>query len=300
VRSARDRRLSVLGATRLLLHPFALGSLLALIGIAAAEIAWPGARHFFSTYPVSVGLLTGLITLAFTLSIVNQFVEQRAALRWTDVREITLKGLNDEIRTTRDILWTALYGRPPYELNSRLSAAVDIAEKRGLDWPDRALGLMPALKALVPDGQWTQAGAAILRVATQEIREGLVRWAPTTALARGDYRILSPVASLADVIEDLEFPFAPHRRVDGSVAQKYRDPLCELWCHALATCIYVEEKIVRLLNPPVHDGWESRARELLSDEGEAEVNRWHQHAEAFEQTTGERENALTSLLDKPW
>jgi hypothetical protein len=93
MKGAPDRRLSVLDAIKLLRHPLGLLSLVALIGIAVVEIASEHVRHFFATYPVSVGLLTGLITLAFTLSIVNQFVLQRASLRWADIRGITLKVL---------------------------------------------------------------------------------------------------------------------------------------------------------------------------------------------------------------
>jgi hypothetical protein len=93
MKGAQDRRLSVLDAIKLLRHPLGLLSLVALIGIAwwrsprsTCAISLPPTRYLS-------GLLTGLITFAFTLSIVNQFVLQRASLRWADIRGITLKVL---------------------------------------------------------------------------------------------------------------------------------------------------------------------------------------------------------------
>ena len=296
---AQDRRLSVLDAIKLLRHPLGLLSLVALIGIAVAEIASEHVRHFFAAYPVSVGLLTGLITLAFTLSIVNQFVLQRASVRWADVRGITLKGLNDEIRSTRDLLWISIFGEPPYDSNSQMvSSAADIANERNVQWPDVANGLFVGLAAVLCDGQWTQTGAAILRMATRQIREGLARWAPTTGLAGGDHHALSPIASLADIIEVLEFPLAPSRREQGgSVADKYLQPLCVLWRHALTTCVYVEENIVRLLDPG--GGWVSRARELLSDYEKEDLKRWLADTATFEKDTADRDSALRRLIDRP-
>jgi hypothetical protein len=55
MKGAQDRRLSVLDAIKLLRHPLGLLSLVALIGIAVVEIASEHVRHFFATYPVSVG-----------------------------------------------------------------------------------------------------------------------------------------------------------------------------------------------------------------------------------------------------
>lgn len=299
MKDAQGRRLSTLDAIRLLRHPLGMVSLAALIGITVAEIASASVRHVFSTYPVSVGLLTGLITLAFTLSIVNQFVLLQASHRWSDVRGITLKGLNDEIRATRDMLWIALFCQPPYEPSSRtVSAAAAIAKESNIQWPDASEGLFAGLGAVLSDGQWPETGAKVLRLATREIREGIARWAPTTGLAGGDYHALSPIASLADIVEVLEFPLAVFRRDQaGSVAEKYRQPLCILWRHSLTTCVYVEENIVRLLDQQGH--WISRAREMLSDCDQEDLKRWLADAAVFEKDTMARKNALLDLIDKP-
>jgi hypothetical protein len=299
MRGTRGHALSFPDALRLLRQPLGLVSLTALVGIAVAEMAFTGVRHVFAAYPVSVSLLTGLITLAFTLSIVNQFVVQRESYRWADVRGITLKGLNDEIRSTRDLLWIAIFGQPLYEPGKTASVAADIAKQSNYPWPDTSRGLFAGLGAALSDGQWAHTGAATLRMATREIREGLARWAPTTGLAGGDYRALSPIASLADIIEVLEFPLAPHRRDnDGSVAEKFRQPLCILWRHALTTCLFVEESIVGVLDP--QGGWYSRAREMLSDCDLADLKRWLAEPAIFEKDTIARRNALLELVDKPW
>ena len=299
MRGTPGRSLSALDAVKLLRHPLGLISLTALIGIAIAEITSGSVRHVFATYPISFGLLTGLITLAFTLSVVNQFVLQQATRRWADVRGITLKGLNDEIRSARDLLWVAIFGRPLYEPGKTVAAAADIAKQSNYQWPDASRGLFSALSADLSDGQWPRTGAVILRMAIREIREGLARWAPTTGLAGGDYRVLSPIASLADIIEALEFPLATGRLDnDGSVAEKYRQPMCILWRHALTTCLYVEENVVELLDP--HGGWYSRAREMLSDSDKEDLKRWLADAAVFERDTTARRNALLELVDKPW
>jgi len=299
MKGARDRRLPVLDAIKLLRNPLGLLSSAALIGIAVAEITSKSVRHAFATYPVSVGLLTGLITLAFTLSIVNQFVLQRTSHRWVEVRGITFKGLIDEIRSTRDILWIAIFGQPPYESNSQIvSAAAEIAKVSNVQWPDVTNGLIAGLNAVLSDGQWPPTGAAILRMATREIREGLVRWAPTTGLAGGDYRALSPLASLSDIIEVLEFPLAPHRRDQaGSVVGKYRQPLSALWRHILATSVYAEESMIRLVG--FGGGWVSRARDLLSDCEKEDIERWLADAVEFEKDTAVRRAAVVQFIVGP-
>jgi hypothetical protein len=288
-------------AIKLLGHPLALLSLIALIGIAAAEIASANVRRVFSEYPVSVGLLTGLITLAFTLSIVNQFVLQRAADRWQQIRGITLKGLNDEVRCTRDILWIAIFGESKYENNNRMvSDASNIAMNSGFQWLPAGSSLFVGLSAAVSDGRWTETGAAILRVATQQLREGLARWTPATVLAGGNYSVLSPTARLADIIEALEYPLQAGRRDQAdSVDDKYRQPLCTLWRHALTTCVYVEEDIVRVLYPERRD-WFSKARELLSASDLDDLAGWLADAETFNKDTADRKTALTGLVPEPW
>lgn len=271
----KERGPSEFATIKLLGHPLALLSLIALIGIAAAEIASANVRRVFGEYPVSVGLLTGLITLAFTLSIVNQFVLQRGAVRWQQIRGITLKGLNDEVRCTRDILWIAIFGESKYENNHPMVCdASNIAKNSSFQWLPSGSGLFVGLSTAVSDGRWTGTGAAILRVATQQLRAGLAQWTPATVLAGGDYRVLSPTARLADVIEVLEYPLRAERRDPAdSVDDKYRQPLCTLWRHALTTCVYVEEDIVRVLYPERHD-WISKAREMLSDSDLEDLAGW--------------------------
>jgi hypothetical protein len=300
MKSAHERRLSVLDAIKLLRHPLGLLSLVAIVGLAVAEIAWQPARHLFVTYPVTMSLLTTLITLAFSLSIVNELVLQRTSRRWADVRGITLKGFNDEIRSTRDLLWIAIFGEPPYRnSNQMVRMAADTAKESGVSWPSEANGLFTAITKVLSDGHWTKTGAAILEMATCEIREGLAQWAPTANLAGGDYRALSPIASLADIIEVLEFPLARSRWDQAcSVADKYRQPLCMLWCHALATCVYVEENIVKVLH--AEGGWKSAAREMLSDSETEDLEQWLADPVIFERDTLSRKEALLRLIPKPW
>lgn len=138
-------------------------------------------------------------------------------------------------------------------------------------------------------------GAAVVHLATQQIREGLVRWAPMTALARGDHRVLSPVARLANAIEVLEFPLAAHTLDEaGCVEAKYRAALCDLWCHTFTACIYVEENIVRVLYPMRR--WKSRARELLSRDEIDDLDRWSVNLELFKGDTANLQAKLTQLL----
>ncbi len=287
-------------STSLLRRPLGLVSLLAVIGVAFAEVASKSARQTFSTYPASLSLLTGFVTLAVTASIVDQIVGNRASLRWEDVRGITLKGLNDEIRSARDILWIALFGRAPYnlpfEMSEQARRALERAGEAPSVWSDHVRDTArKQLHELLSDARWTPIGAAVVHRATQQIREGLVRWAPMTALARGDYHVLSPVAKVADAIEVLEFPLdADVLDEKGCVAARYRKAMCDLWCHTLTGCVYVEENIVEVLYPARH--WPSTARGLLSPHEQDELKDWLVHPESFKRVTTNRQQDLKDLL----
>jgi hypothetical protein len=147
----------------------------------------------------------------------------------------------------------------------------------------------------------------MLRLATEQIREGIVQWAPMTALAQGGHKTLTPIARLADVLEVLEFPF-DDKRIDNKtkcVQGKFHQPLRALWLHALTTCVYVEENIVRDLYPkgefPERPGvWTSRARDMLSGDGLRELDRWLKDDEQFKSDTRRREADVTFLLGWPW
>jgi hypothetical protein len=308
MKELQTKKQSASSSIKLVLHPLGLLSLGTLIAIAALEVGSSQVRHIFGTYPVSISLLTFLITLIFTLSVVNRFIEKRAERLWEDIRGITLKGLNDEVRSTRDILWIALFGQPPYGLTQQTIHAFSVAEHSSITWETSTLGHAgTCLASMVADRQWTKTASEILRLATQQIREGLVRWAPMTALARGDYHALSPVARLADVLEALEFPFAAPRidRGSGCIDSRFRAPVQVLWLHAITACIYVEEIIVRVLHPK--DGhserpgeWTSKARELVSGDEICELDRWLRDVTAFEMDTSRRQSTLMAMVDWPW
>jgi hypothetical protein len=302
---------TVLDYLMLVVHPVGLVSLGALITITLMELEWASARHAFSSYPVTIGLITGLLTLIFTLSVVNRIIERRDEIRWQDIRGITLKGLNDEVRATRDILWIAIFGIPAFGVSKQTEAAFKMAHDSGIEWPDPGLGkAAEQLMLMQSDANRTKTAAGLLRLATEQIREGLVRWAPMTALARGDYRILSPVATLADVLEVMEFPFDNKRREDGKncVDACFHDALRDLWLHAITTCVYVEENIVRTLYPvreyPERGSgpWTSdgpRVR-MLSVEALDELDGWLQDPARFRADSRIRELAITTKLKPPW
>jgi hypothetical protein len=307
----RARWRSALSYMKLVLQPVGLISLAFLIAIVVLEFSSPTVRHFFSTYSVSFGILTGLLILIFTLSVVNKLIDKRAEQRWQDIRGITLKGLNDEVRSTRDILWIALSGGPPYGVNAQTTAAHTKAQHSRVRWqkPETTFGEAGScLSCRLSQRDWTKTASEILRLATEQIREGLVTWAPMTTLARGDYRVLKPVARLADVLEVLEFPFDDRRIDDGTgcVKVKYREPLRALWLHAISTCVFVEENIVRVLYPKGEhpergpEEWESRARELLSEDKVMELDLWLKDPGIFESDTRDRQSAVTVLMDWPW
>jgi hypothetical protein len=302
---------TVMGYLRLVVHPVGLASLGALIAIALMELEWAAARHVFSSYPVTIGLVTGLLTLIFTLSVVNRIIERREEIRWRDIRGITLKGLNDEVRATRDILWVAIFGYPAFGVSKQTATACDLAKHSGIEWadpsPDKAAEQLMSMQS---DLRWTKTAAGILRLATEQMREGLVRWAPMAALARGDYRALSPVASLADVLEVMEFPFDNKRRDDGRscVDVQFHDALRDLWLHALTACVYVEETLVKTIYPEKEyperapGAWISKGprERMLTDEAKGELACWLNDARTFETITRARQRAITSKLGWPW
>jgi hypothetical protein len=316
------------------LHPAAALSLAALVTLGVLEFKSPTARSFFTRYPVTFGLVAGLLNLIFTLSVVNKIIERRDELRWRDIRNTTLKGLNDEVRATRDILWVALFGHPPFGPGKQTEAACKTAKDSGVEWPKAPFGpgrtetanARAQIEAMGSDADRTQAAAKILRLATEQIREGLVRWAPMMTLAHGDYKALVPVTTLADVLEVMEFPFAEKRiaKADGHVDGIFHDALRDLWLHAMTTCVYAEENLVRALYPRREyrerpkKPWESEEprRLMLSPDQRAELDLWlgypftywlrHPlrfrlgHARKFKKDTRNRSYAVTINVEWPW
>jgi hypothetical protein len=122
------------------LHPAAVLSLAALVALGVLEFHSPTARHDFSRHQVTFGLIAGLPNLIFTLSVVNKVIERRDELRRRDIRNTTLKGLNDEVRATRDILWVALFGDPPFGPSKQTEAACKTARQSGVEWPKDPFG----------------------------------------------------------------------------------------------------------------------------------------------------------------
>jgi hypothetical protein len=110
VEAPRPQWLWATSYLKVALNPLGAASAAALIAVWLMEFNWPSAHAWFGKYPVTIGLITGLLNLIFTLSLVNRIIERRDELRWRDIRNTTLKGLNDEVRATRDILWVALFG----------------------------------------------------------------------------------------------------------------------------------------------------------------------------------------------
>ena len=311
MKALRAKWQSAIYYTKLALHPLGLSSLVALIAVIVIEFTWPTARHFFSGYPVTLGLIAGLLNLIFTLSVVNRIIQQRDEQRWQDIRGITLKGLTDEVRATRDLLWVALFGQPVFGVSKQTAAAVKTARRSGVKWPRAPVGdASVQILAMASDVHWTQTAAEILRMATEQIREGLVRWAPMTALAGGDYRVLRPVARLADVLEVMEFPFDNKRRDDGKscIDVMFHWALRDLWLHAITTCVYVEENIVRTLYPAREypergpGEWTSIGprENMLSDDQRTELDDWLHDPGKFESANRCRQLEIIKHLKWPW
>jgi len=299
-----------------MLNPLGVASAIALIALIVTEAGFPAVRHVYSTYPVTFSLVTSLVTLILTLSVVDQIVDKRDETHWEDVRGISLKGLNDEIRATRDILWIGLYGQPPFGPNSQTRRACEVAGRSSVSWPPRPVFSDAAdrLAEVLTDVKWTATGTEILRLATQQIREGLARWAPMMALAHGDHRVLSPAARLADMLETLEFPFAAKRIVleTGCVNAEFREPLRALWLHAITTCVYVEENIVRDLYPvdgrrertrperPAEPWTSEQVRKRLPVAREQELDAWLADQQKFERETKQRQEDVMCFVEWPW
>lgn len=296
---------------KIALNPIGAASALALIAVWLMEFNWPSAHSWFGKYPVTIGLITGLLNLIFTVSLVNRIIERRDELRWRDIRNTTLKGLNDEVRATRDILWVALFGEPPFGPSQQTSAACEMARASKVAWSgEHSRDPATRIWRMERDAGWTMAAAQILRLAVERIREGLVRWAPMMALAHGDYKVLVPVTSLADVLEVMEFPFVDKRRDDGKgpVDEKFRDALHELWLHAITTCVYAEETVVSALYPRREyperpdEPWRSEKPRtmMLSEDQKTELGWWLANPRKFKEAARKRKYAVTKDVEWPW
>ena len=296
---------------KIALNPVGAASALALIAVWLMEFNWPSAHAWFGKYPVTIGLITGLLNLIFTVSLVNRIIERRDELRWRDIRNTTLKGLNDEVRATRDILWVALFGEPPFGPSQPTNLACDKAHDSSVAWSDEhSRDPGTRIWRMERNAGWTILAAQILRLAVERIREGLVQWAPMMALAHGDYEVLVPITVLADVLEVMEFPFVDKRRNDGKgpVDEGFREALHELWLHAITTCVYAEETIVGALYPKREyperpdQPWRSDEprKRMLSEDQVTELGQWLESPGAFKKATRNRKYAVTKDVEWPW
>jgi hypothetical protein len=296
---------------KIALNPIGAASALALIAVWLMEFNWPSAHAWFGKYPVTIGLITGLLNLIFTVSLVNRIIERRDELRWRDIRNTTLKGLNDEVRATRDILWVALFGEPPFGPSQPTSAACGKARDSSVAWSgEHSRDPGTRIWRMEHDAGWTILAAQILRLAVERIREGLVRWAPMMALAHGDYEVLVPITTLADVLEVMEFPFVDKRRNDGKgpVDEEFREALHELWLHAITACVHAEETIVGALYPRREyperpdQPWRSEEprKRMLSEDQRTELDQWLESPSTFKKATRNRKYAVTKDVEWPW
>lgn len=85
----------------------ALPPILIAIGIALA-LNLDGARGIWAAHPFLTGLVTGFLTLATTVLVVNRFLELRADRRWRSVALVAYRGLAREARDVSTTL-AALY-----------------------------------------------------------------------------------------------------------------------------------------------------------------------------------------------
>jgi hypothetical protein len=252
------------------------------------EVFLDRVRQYSVTHPATSSLLTSFAALAFTASVVQVVIEGRVADRWRHVRDITLKGLNDDLRVARDLLYVATTSEPPFPTDEpEVQRAVKLAKASGVHWQFGSHALaVDGIGQFVDSAAWTDVAAKILRIATRHMRTSLASWAPLTALARGDHRLLSQAALMADLLEAIEFPFH-HSRLDESnaVSPTNRQQLCQLWDHAIVGFVYVEEEVVRALHP--QRPWTSFARGLLRDETAATLTTWQVRPGSFERDTTE-------------
>jgi hypothetical protein len=256
-------------------------SLSILLAIIIAENVAPTAFHQLTeTHSITFSLLSGFVVLAFTLSVIDAVVENQASQHWRQIRGVTLKGLNDELRTARDILYLTIIGQPPYgTARTPLREAVGLAQLSRVKWQSEVAKLnQRQLGGLVENGDWADFATLTLRIATEQLRAGIAQWVPLTALAKvddDDQEVLSQVALMADVLEALEFPLGRRQRDDSNaVKAAYREQFCQLWSSSIVGFIYVEEEIVRTLDPVRPEPWRSQARKLLADDLEGHLNDW--------------------------
>jgi hypothetical protein len=95
------------------------------------------------------------VTLVLTLSVVDQIVDKRDEAHWEDVRGITLKGLNDEVRAIRDILWIGLFGQSPFGSASQTLPACAVAARSSVIWPQPVFSnAANRLAEVLTDAKW--------------------------------------------------------------------------------------------------------------------------------------------------
>lgn len=188
-------------------------TLLVVSVIAVTLLDWPFRMMsgFWLSHAMFAGVVSGLLLLALTVFVVEEYLASRERKRWADVAKIAYQDLGREVMLNQRLL-ESLIGLEDYRNRAAKPVTGDLADvlhssinatltgtRDDLDRPSR-------LKLLYENTQWCDASYKAIQYRVDAGRLSLARWAPVMAGQGYLGERLTLVAKCMDAFEHVQIP----------------------------------------------------------------------------------------------
>jgi hypothetical protein len=288
-------------------RPVGIVSSVLIVALVVSEVLSPTFRLFSSVYPLTTGVMVGFITLAFTANVVNQLITKQLQQRWDRVRSIAMQGLNDELRTARDLFYILQYGCTPFDASldqvRYAQDSVPASIRRILESASIPAAGDLLLKELANNSEWVVFGRRGLAEISAYLRISLARWAPLLSIgaevSESSHSMLVNVSFIVDSVSVLEVPLAQVRLVSGTVQSSAVSPFVRLWALVSAAFVFVEETSVNALRVGLGGSadhlWRSAMRLKIAPSSRDSLDRWTASHDASSEFQSDMSSARDAL-----
>jgi hypothetical protein len=257
---------------RVLIRPGPIVVLLLTLALGASDWPWGVLNTFWNKHQVIASIATSVAFVAIAIAIIDAWHSETDEQRWRRVSNISYKALIQSVRASRDGLVMLIEGEYPFSDVADERPAIDPAIPHEGQAVSKGSDRRQALDALMQRPAWVDAAYRTVRAMQLEGRHVLGHWAPLMVASDRLAVAFNRVGLFTDAVEDLERPLYPvHRNPPyaGAITDpNHRDAAARLWDQLITTAVKVEEALTTEMG---RKGWTTRARLLLSIDGQSEV-----------------------------
>lgn len=238
----------------------ALYLVLGAIFLAVTVSDWPiqALESFWVAHSMVSGIVSGLLLLALTIFVVEEYLSQRERASWQAVRKIAFQDLGREVMLNQRLL-ESLVGERDYRQRAArplsdgpadaLHRAVAVAlNDSSPELPrDKCLDEVhrnQRLRELYGNGEWCEIAYKCIQYRADDARVTLARWAPVMA---GKGRLgtsLETVAQCFDGVETIQIPLVDKTLDHKVMSDEGVTSWLKEWSDYTATCSEVHKKLL--------------------------------------------------------